>query len=574
MFLLIASALATSDYDPTSAVSTFTGEQTFTQDGQIKLWGQIELHQDGDRTLFEQEQFNQVTEWADQSDWAPWIADCFGTNTPHSSAFLLHVAPTEHMSTGTPILLVPGAGDNGSRGFITMATRLDAGQRPVYVLTFAHPHGDVLQQAEIVADAIARIKERRGVQQVDVVAHSKGGIAASVYASNHDGAGWGDNAYHQVGTTYRGDIRRLVLIATPLNGVDTSYRWPASNTLLLDPEQAMAPSSWGTWYPYTTGNQFVTTDLGAQDFLPTDGDLFPGHRQLLRRQNHPLPGSMTWLGIYTLQTDWYTTYEGGFGYWSWSDGIDDAIEAGSYLVAKLQKHGVDPDIEVFLLAGENPLMHNGAEYQMGELFGEAFVDMATSGVDAWAELLAYGIEEGTIVTDFDSDEVRGLAQGKLVLGEISGPSDGVVFIDSATYEVGLSARGAKVVESRVVDLAHLDLLYASPITGQILIDIGESDPSEYGWMRAVGERYVEADTLGWVEGVLADPEVPDTGDTGDDTGDDTGEVEDPEVDTGDTDSSGLGHEGGRFERNCDGCGGGPATGGLAALLGLLLLRRR
>jgi uncharacterized protein (TIGR03382 family) len=78
-----------------------------------------------------------------------------------------------------------------------------------------------------------------------------------------------------------------------------------------------------------------------------------------------------------------------------------------------------------------------------------------------------------------------------------------------------------------------------------------------------------------MQGVLADPEVPgDTGDTGD-----TGEIEDPWVDTDDPDDTGdsgdnsLDKDGGLFERNCDGCGGGPA-GGWFALLGLVLLRRR
>ena len=50
---------------------------------------------------------------------------------------------------------MPGAGDNGSRGFVTLATKLDRTNRPVFALTFAHPHGDLFLQAETVADAIA-----------------------------------------------------------------------------------------------------------------------------------------------------------------------------------------------------------------------------------------------------------------------------------------------------------------------------------------------------------------------------------------------------------------------------------
>ncbi|HJN72965.1 MAG TPA: hypothetical protein QGF58_03425 [Myxococcota bacterium] len=552
----IATALATTDFTGTP-VTTYTGEETFLQDGSVQLWGQIELHEDGDRLLFVQEDFNDSLEWPADSDWAPWIHQMFGTGDPHSSNFLLHSAPLEPISEGTPILLVPGAGDNGSRGFIVMASRLDGSGRPVFVLTFAHPHGDVFMQAEIVADAIERIRQRRGVSQVDVVGHSKGAIAAAVYASNHSSASWPSSAYEQVGTEYANDIRRFVAIGAPLDGIDTAYRWPAQNWLSLESDEAFSPSSWSTYYPYTTANLYVTQDLSEQDHLSDGGDLFPGHRQLLRRQAHALPGE-SFLGPYSVQQDWYTTYEGGLGYVSWSEGIDAAIDDAGDLLAALEENGVDPEVELFVLAGENPLLHNGAEYQWIAAFGESWVDVATAGLDAWAELLAEAAEEAGVV-DIDPDELRGLVQGKLVLGEISGPSDGLVFLSSATRVETLTGRGASVGELRVVDLAHLDLLYASEITGQILIDAGEADPTEDGWMRAVGERYVEADTLGWVETVLADP------DTDEPDIDDTGFVEDD--DPGDPDGSG------RLARNCDGCASG--TGALgAAWLGLLVLRRR
>ncbi|MCP4805817.1 MAG: hypothetical protein GY913_03245 [Proteobacteria bacterium] len=564
--LLASTALATIDFDPTSATATYTGEETHIQDGSIQIWGQIEKHDDPDRTLFRQEDFNAGLEWPQSSDWAPWIAQMFGSGTPHSSEFLLHAGVLEPVAQGTPILFVPGAGDNGSRGFITMATKLDLESRPVFVLTFAHPHGDVFMQAEVVADAIARIKERRGVDEVDVVSHSKGSIAAAIYASNTSSTDWPDSAYEAVGTPYRGDIRRLVTIGAPLGGIDTSYRWPLQNMAAMDADTAVSPSSWTTYYPYTTGNLYVTTDLDEQDFLSEDGDLFPGHRQLLRRQDHDLPGESPWLGAYSVQQDWYTTYEGGYGYYSYSSGIDDAIDDAGDVIGALEAAGVDPDIALFVLAGENPLLHNGAEYQWIQAFGEAWVDLATSGVDAWAELLAEAVDSAGI-TDVSSDEVLGIVQGKLILGEISGPSDGLVFVDSATRVETLTGRGAQVGEVRVVDLAHLDLLYASPVTGQILIDAGDADPTEDGWMRAVGERYVEADTLGWVVEVLADPEEP--GDTGPlDT--------DEPTDTGDLDGSGNPGGGAGVLRNCDGCATSTSSpgAGLTLLFGALLWRRR
>ena len=52
-----------------------------------------------------------------------------------------------------------------------------------------------------------------------------------------------------------------------------------------------------------------------------------------------------------------------------------------------------------------------------------------------------------------------------------------------------------------MDLSHLDLLYASPVTGELLLAEAEADPVEDGWKAGLGERYIVADTLGWVERV-------------------------------------------------------------------------
>lgn len=569
MILLLGSlAFATSGFDPSTPAQRYEGDETWTQEGDVKIWAAVERWQDPDRTLFQQEEFNAALSWKDSTA-SPWIRTCFASSTPHSSAFLLHVGIHEPTAEGTPILFVHGAGDNGTRSWVTMGTRMDKANRPVYAVTFAHPHGDVFQQAEIVADAIAVIKARTGSDQVDVVAHSKGGVAAFVYAANGTGANWGDAAYASKGTAYRGDIRRLVLIATPLMGVDTSYRWTGPNLLQLDPAVAIAPTSWSTYYPYSTSNPYVTDDLTAQDFHPEDGDYFPGQRQLLARQDHDLPGSLTWLGGYSLQPDWYTTYEGGYGYYSYSQGIDAAIEDGGNLIAKMASRGVEPGIEVFLLAGTNPLMPNG-----DEAYAELWKDVATE--EEWQQLIDDIDAHGTPLTA-NEDELDGLEKGWLVLGEVTGPSDGVVFTESALAEAVVAKRGATVVETYAPNLSHLDLLYASPITGQMLIDAGNSNPAEDGWMRAVGQRYIDADTLGWVERVLADEAPVDT-----DTGEDTDLPDD--TDTGgpdDTDPAGDGGERETQPRPCGGCdlsrGGGrlashPAV--LFAILAVLTLTRR
>ena len=222
--------------------------------------------------------------------WVSWVRvavswTCFGTSEPDSGTFLLHVGPDIGLATGTPILFVPGAGDNASRGFITMASHFDYAFRPVFAITFPHPHGDVFQQAELVADAVAVVKARTGADHVDIVSHSKGGIATAVYLSNTASGTWGTTdtatAYASVGTPYDGSVRRAVFIATPLGGIDTAYRWSSGTEMSLDADTAFSPSSWSDYYPYTTSNPFGSSALTDQDFLPDGADLFPGQRQLL-----------------------------------------------------------------------------------------------------------------------------------------------------------------------------------------------------------------------------------------------------------------------------------------------------
>lgn len=507
-------ALATEDFDPEVAAETFTGEETWSLSGETHLWSAIERLEDPDRDLFAAEAFNAITEWPTDNMYMPYIATCFGTSQPGSGAALLHAGVNVATATGTPVLFVPGAGDNASRGFMTMAASLDLAGKPVYAITFAHPHGDAFMQAEALANAIARVRVLTGADQVDLVSHSKGGIAAAIYLSHTATADWGNPAYEAVGTPYRGDVRRAVFIATPLGGIDSGYRWSNMNLVGLSAETAMAPTSWALYYPYGTGYSWVYQELYEQDFLPDDGDLFPGQRQLLARQDHPLPGELPWLGSYAVQLDYWTTYEGGLGFYSWSDGIDEAIDAGGGLIARLHDQGVDPAVELYLLAGESPLMPNGAENLLAEVMGEMWVELATVGVDVWAAFIAEIVGDGLVSVGVTEDEIAGLAAGKVILGEITGPSDGLVFVESATDEGALDARGASVMESRVVELSHLDLLYASAATAAAMRAQAEDDPLDYAWMGAFADRYEEADTVGWLAEVLADPADEDTGDGG------------------------------------------------------------
>lgn len=273
-----------------------------------------------------------------------------GERRPHSGRFLLYSAAG--WDTGpvrTPVLLVHGVNDNADRAWAApgesgncgaatcpatgLAQYLAGTGRRVFAVGFAHKQGDNLLQAQVVGDAVALIRARLGVPQVDVVAWSKGEVAARAYVSSVRPA-WG--------RAYAGDVRRLVTLGGPNGGLDYVYAhgwafslatWPACGGTANAP----SPHLWMTCY----GTYTAQPCLGV---LPVDGhDCFPGQRQLLAR----------WDGRYGVDAtaqDWWTTYYGGQGYATAGQGIQAAIDAGS-LVAPLHRAGVPAAVRTHLLAG-------------------------------------------------------------------------------------------------------------------------------------------------------------------------------------------------------------------------------
>ena len=126
----------------------------------------------------------------------------------------------------------------------------------------------------------------------------------------------------------------------------------------------------------------------------------------------------------------------------------------------------------------------------------------------------------------------------------------------------LTARGAAVVATRVANLSHLDLLYASPITGELLIEDAATDPDK-AWEAALGARYVSEDTINWVDDALAEDETgPDDTGPGDQT--DSGDpATTPSDDDGVTNPE---EDGKQWVEGCACSSGGPRGGALGALL--------
>ncbi|MCO4774097.1 MAG: DUF3488 domain-containing protein, partial [Deltaproteobacteria bacterium] len=394
-------AAATPAFDATTAVTTWNDSSPLVTDAEgLPLWDRIELHRDSDATLFVSEDVAPGHSLSDSAQLSPHMVSLFGSAEPSSSDFLLHYAPGWAFADAeTPVLLIPGASTSASGVFGPLARSLASRGRAVFAISFPHLHGDCFQQAEHVADAVERILTLTGASQVDLVGHSKGGIAAAVYLGNRPGVDWGSEGrgarYANRGTEYRGDIRRFVALASPFGGVDTGFRWTAPHLLTAAGEDPLGPSAWTSYYPYTTTAPAIVEDLAALDYWPEGGDAFPGQAQLLAAwdQVHPLPGGRQDLGAFALQQDWLTTYEGGFGFYSWSDGIDSAIAAGGGFVTRLAAAPLWMGVIPALLAvGALLLSGSGAGAAASVLIGSMLVlrmfALRQNPDDRWAIVLS------------------------------------------------------------------------------------------------------------------------------------------------------------------------------------------
>ena len=278
-----------------------------------------------------------------------------GVRRPFSGRFLLYYAPGWDSATErAPVLLVHGANDNPDRAWADpgdlgafgcgslrcpdtgLMQALAARGHRVMAIGFAHKQGDNLMQAQQVGDAIAIMRVVLDVDEVDVVAWSKGVMSARAYVSGV-GPAWGRG--------YASDVRRLISLGGPNGGYDYPFAHGWAHNFSIYPEcrgTINAPS------PHSAMRcRFLRRRHPELSIDPADGwDNFPGQRQMLARWDHVV-------GIDASQVDWWTTYHGGRGAATTGRGIRSAMDAGS-LIPLLHAHPVPADVQTYLLAGAAP----------------------------------------------------------------------------------------------------------------------------------------------------------------------------------------------------------------------------
>lgn len=387
-------------------------EAVFTHAGTSEPWAATERHRDP-HPRFGDEPHHPVL----RGFHAP-ITEAFGSATPASSQFLLHLAPGwDQAEDPTPVLLLPGANDDATRRYGRPLSRHDpafdetpglmqhlaARGRAVFGISFSHYHGDNLLQGEQVANAIRRIRRLLGREQdegfrVDLVTYSKGAMAARCYLSD---AGEMVNGYTWL-TRYRGDVRKVVFQCGPIAGLDMPFRY----------------------YLYNLNNYVnkIPAPLGASQLLVYGswketgvGDIFSGYwsgqLQMLSdlRQVGIPHGPLSWTADANLS--YRALLEGGRSMAVQSRGLAAAIEAGGDLIRKLNERGLPPKVGAALLAGTHPV-----------LYDERYPSMRVP-----------------------------------VGGQFVRPNDGLVFVASALYADGLTARGARILGTKERYKNHVEL---------------------------------------------------------------------------------------------------------------------
>lgn len=358
------------------------------------------------------------------------VQKAFATNKPHSRNFLLHFAPNWNKGRGrTPVLLVHGAGDNAFRGFChpwsfdmpengkidkpgMMQFLVKAGF-PVFAITFSHPHGDNFLQAQQLANAISSIRKVTGAEKVDIVCHSKGAMAVRIYASDL-GA---EYAQYSWITPFRNDIRKIVFVASPLKGIDTAFRYYL--------------------YNFTVKQQNLAAPLGPRSMVwqgmymscEDHNRLFPGQFQMLHNWVKDGIGFSDQSKTADMNVTRNALYNGGVTGLMVSDGIDRAIQEAGDVIESLNRKGIDPSITSHLLAG----------------------------------------------TKQEIDKVKFL-WFEIPIGEFADSSDGVLFLKSATYKKGLTARGARVGSVKILNTHHVGLTIIPAALNYIAEVLSERDP--------------------------------------------------------------------------------------------------
>lgn len=315
--------------------------------GDVAPWARIEVLEDK-RTKFVDEKYIDSTRHQEFKIYGGGVVRAFGSAAPPPNRSLFHHAPVPaELKHDVPVLLVHGAGADATLTYFAKNIGGEAGLAPflveqgyrVFAVTFPVSQGDNIGHAVHLAHAVERALELSGAKRLDVLAHSMGGLAARAYLAGFDARI----------PRYKGQVRRLILSATPNEGCDITFRHPVAYLWFR---------SYGFPAPWTKrdGKDVTEESIFGGSFLghlQMQADLRSMHA-LTEREDHVLD-----------------TYVGNKFDGTYSPGILAAIKQGGDFIKRLNQRAMPPGVELFLIAGtDNTIRYYDKAGQIKTQIGE------------------------------------------------------------------------------------------------------------------------------------------------------------------------------------------------------------
>ncbi|MEQ1855051.1 MAG: alpha/beta fold hydrolase [Longimicrobiales bacterium] len=159
-----------------------------------------------------------------------------------------------------PVVLVPGWFDT-ARDLAALKIRLlGAGAAHVETLTFQEPTGSNREHAQEIDSLVSQVLRESGADQVDIVAHSMGGLATRWYLKTRPEA----------------PVRRTVFIASPHHGTYTALvAWGEGRDEMMPDSEFLASLNSGAPLPEGIEAMTIRTPIDTH-VLPGESATLPG----------------------------------------------------------------------------------------------------------------------------------------------------------------------------------------------------------------------------------------------------------------------------------------------------------
>ena len=394
---------------------------TTPEDGLLH-WERVEVYQDR-HPGFAKEKILDCCKYKNPQLRAVFPENLYDGDAADASLMALFYAPGWKNSRKTPILLIPGAADNVFRGWVHpysfatpetipvakegfMQKFVRAGY-PVFAINFSHNQGCNYQQAEQIYNAIQIIKRRTGADKVNLLAHSKGNCATCIYLCG------GCEVYPERFSwisPFEKDVAVYIQAGPANKGIDLNFRYYTAN-LTVVMQNAPAPLCFYKGMVYGFWKEFYDRDVYLENPGPDLGNYFPGQNQIVYNLvDDGLDFSVYSYTPFDINMTMKACYYGGRTLVVEAYGIDHAAEEGGHTIKRINARGLHPSVKLINVYGTDPVIQK-------------------------IDFIFFKIPVG--IPDY--------------------PSDGVIYVHSASYIQGLISRGATLIAQKSFKKNHVFL---------------------------------------------------------------------------------------------------------------------